>query len=131
MSSIVSCGIDGLRPRPLRTWPNRAIPSSANRARQFATEAGDTDHACAIAELASPCDAINNALARTTSRWAPDCDRATDSNNSRCPAQISNAATGFLMEGSYRTKPQLFARHTTSPLIVDDPRRGGRDDRPR
>src|SRR6476619_3910156 len=57
------------------------------------------DNACAIAELATPCDAINNAFARTTSRCAPDCDRATDSNSSRCPAEISNAATGFLMGG--------------------------------
>jgi hypothetical protein len=82
----------------LRTCPNRANPSSANRARQFATDAGDTDNACAIAVLAAPSDAINNALARTTSRCLPDCDRATDSSNPRCPAEISAAATGFLME---------------------------------
>ena len=40
---------------------------------------------------------ISSALARTTSRWAPDCDRANDSSTSRCPADISNAGTGRLI----------------------------------
>src|SRR5258705_6252121 len=106
--SIVSCGIEGLRPRPLRTSPNFATPSSANRARQFATDAGDTDNARATAVLAAPSAAINNAFARTTSRWAPDCDRANDSSNSRCPSEISNATTGFLIHGFYRTNPDYL-----------------------
>jgi len=73
-----------------------------------ATDAADTDNACAIAVLAAPSDAINNALARTTSRWAPDCDRATESSSSRCPAEISTAATGFLMT-------RFYAASGTSP----------------
>jgi hypothetical protein len=77
--------------------------------------------------LATPSDAINNAFAGITSRCAPDCDRATDSSNSRCPAEISNAATGFLMERIYRTNRYLFARHTTrnqaSPAVCGS---GGR-----
>jgi hypothetical protein len=38
--------------------------------------------------IAIPSDAINSAFARTTSRCAPDCDRANDSSNSRCPAEL-------------------------------------------
>src|SRR5258708_9676667 len=113
--SIVSCGIEGWRPRPLRTSPTFATPSSANRARQFATDAGDTDNARATAVLAAPSAAINNAFARTTSRWAPDCDRANDSSNSRCPSEISNATTGFLIHGFYPTNPD-YLRDT--PLVA-------------
>ena len=76
ISSILDCGIDGLRPRPLRTRPNFAKPSSANRSRQLFTDAGDTDTDRAIAVLATPSAAISSALARTTSRCAPDCRTA-------------------------------------------------------
>ena len=91
-----------LRPRPLRTCPNFAKPSSVNRSRQLLTDPGETDNdAAAIAVLATPSAAINNALARTTSRCTPDCDRANDSSTSRCPADISNAGTGCLIPRSY------------------------------
>jgi hypothetical protein len=64
------------------------------------TEAGDTDNARAMAVFARPSAAISSALARTTSRCVPDCDRANDSSTSRCPADISSADTGCLMAKS-------------------------------
>src|ERR1700694_5215891 len=83
------------------------------RPRQRFTDAGDTDNDAAIAVLATPSAAISSALARTTSRCAPDCDRASDSSTSRCPADISNAGTGCLMAKSYRTYSHFIAGHTT------------------
>src|SRR6185437_5616247 len=100
--SSVASGIEGLRPRPSRTCPNLTRPSSANRVRQFATVAGDTDTAAAIVAFAAPSAAISKALARTTSRCAADCDRANDSNTSRCPSVIANAGTGLLILKSYQ-----------------------------
>src|SRR5258705_9749215 len=85
-----------------------------NRSRQLFTDAGDTDNDPAIAVLATPSAATSSALARTTSRCAPDCDRANDSSTSRCPADISNAGTGCLMPKSYPTYGQFIAGHTTS-----------------
>jgi len=41
--------------------------------RQFATLARDTDSVAAIVAFAAPSAAISKALARTTSRCAPDC----------------------------------------------------------
>ena len=85
-------------------------------------DAGDTDNDAAIAVLATPSAAISSALARTTSRCVPDCDRANDSSTSRCPVDISNAGTGCLMPKSYRTYSQFIAGHTTSeasPLTAE------------
>lgn len=95
--SIVASGIEGLRPRPFRTCPNLTRPSSPNRLCQFTTVPRDTDRLAAIVAFGTPSAAINKALARTTSRCAPDCDRANDSNTARCPSVIANAGTGLLM----------------------------------
>nr|VTP03687.1 hypothetical protein BIN_B_05213 [Mycobacterium riyadhense] len=111
--SIVASGMEGLRPRPCRTCPNLTRPSSLNRVRQFATVAGDTDTLAAIAALATPSAAINKALARTTSRCAPDCDRANDSNILRCPSVTTKAGTGLLIPEIIADNCQLFAGHTT------------------
>nr|GLK33773.1 hypothetical protein GCM10017611_06160 [Rhodococcus wratislaviensis] len=108
ISSIFSCGIEGMRPRPLRTRPNRASPSSANRARQFATEPAATDNSPAMAVFANPSAAISKAFARRTSRCAPDCDRATDSSTSRYDSDS--------IQGRYRT-PHGRILSTQSSLI--------------
>ena len=47
-------GIEGLRPRPSRTLPSFASPSSANRARHATTLDGDTPSRAAIAVFARP-----------------------------------------------------------------------------
>ena len=70
--------------------------------RQFATVVRDTDNVAAIVAFAAPSAAISKALARTTSRCAPDCDRANDFNTSRCPSVTVNAGTGLLMPESYQ-----------------------------
>src|SRR6478672_1338672 len=113
ISSIVSCGMDFLRPRPWRTWANLTSPSSANRARHPLTDAGDTDNAWAIAVFAKPSAAINNARARTTSRCGADDDRATVSRTSRCPGDTNSAGTGGRIPGSIPTNHQLITGHTT------------------
>src|ERR1700739_3150021 len=111
--SSVASGIEGLRPRPSRTCPNLTRPSSANRVRQFATVAGDTDTAATIVAFAAPSAAISKALARTTSRCAADCDRANDSNTSRCPSVIANAGTGLLILAIIPIHYPLFEGNTT------------------
>jgi hypothetical protein len=85
--------------------------------RQFATVAGDTDTAAAIAAFAAPSAAISKALARTTSRCAADCDRANDSNTSRCPSVIANAGTGLLILEIIPIHYQLFEGHATSHFV--------------
>lgn len=82
-SSIVACGIDALRPRPGRTCPNLARPSSANRSRHARTVFGVADSADAIAVLATPSAAISKARARCTSRCWAELDRASTSSDSR------------------------------------------------
>gem|GEM_PF-3186218 len=62
--SIVACGIEGLRPRPKRTSPNWANPSSANRSRHARTVFGVTFTSAAIVVFATPSAANNNARAR-------------------------------------------------------------------
>ena len=124
--SIVASGIEGLRPRPSRTCPNLTRPSSVNRVRQFATVVRDTDNVAAIVAFVAPSAAISKALARTTSRCAPDCDRANDSNTSRCPSVTVNAGTGLLIPEIIPIHCQLFTGHTTSWLVErrQDGRRG-------
>ena len=51
ISSIFSCGIVDLRPRPARTFPSFAKPSSANRARHARTVAGFTPTCAAILDV--------------------------------------------------------------------------------
>ena len=75
--------IEGLGPRPLRTWPSLATPSSANRVRHARTVVGDTPTAAAMCSLACPSAAINNALARSTCRCGAVCDRDNFSNIDR------------------------------------------------
>ena len=83
ISSTFSAGIDGLRPRPLATWPNRLSPSAANCDRQLTTLDGDTANCAAIFVLAAPRPASSNALARVTSRWGAVRDLAIVSRISR------------------------------------------------
>src|SRR4029079_11817709 len=116
--SSVASGIEGLRHRPSRTCPNLTRPSPANRVRQFATVAGDTDTAAAIVAFATPSAPISKALARTTSRCAADCDRANDSNTSRCPSVIANAGTGLLIPEIIPIHYQLFGGQTTSKSLA-------------
>src|SRR3978361_444613 len=47
ISSILSCGIVGFRPLPLRTFPSFANPSAANLVRHADTVAGSTLHPAA------------------------------------------------------------------------------------
>jgi hypothetical protein len=70
ISATCASLIVGLRPRPGRTAPNPASPSSTNRSRHEATEDGDTASASPIAVLATPCPASSSARAATTSRCA-------------------------------------------------------------
>ena len=64
ISSIFCCGIVDLRPRPARTFPSFAKPSSANRARHARTVAGFTPTCAAILTFATPSAASNSAFAR-------------------------------------------------------------------
>ena len=110
-SSTVASGIEGLRPRPSRTCPNLTRPSSVNRVRQFATVVRDTDNVAAIVALDAPSAAINKALARTTSRCAPDCDRANDSNTSRCPSVTANAGRHTHTRNHTNSLPTICGTH--------------------
>jgi len=80
---VVSAGIDGFGPRPLRTSPSLARPSSANRFRQARTVTTVTPTSSAIRLLATPSAASSNALARCTCRCGADRARANTSNASR------------------------------------------------
>jgi hypothetical protein len=80
---MVSFGIEGLRPRPWRTFPHPARPSLAKRSRQARTDIALTANSAAIRAFATPSAAASNALARTTSRCAAVWDRATHSNVTR------------------------------------------------
>jgi hypothetical protein len=64
ISATFASGIDGLRPRPGRTFTEPANPSSENRSRQLVTVAGETPTSLAIRVVANPSQAINNARAR-------------------------------------------------------------------
>src|SRR4029077_1885891 len=75
----------------------------------------DTDTAAAIVAFAAPSAAISKALARTTSRCAADCDRANDSNTSRCPSVIANAGTGLLILKSYQFTTNYLG---DTPLVL-------------
>ncbi len=68
ISSIVDCGITGLRHRPARTSASFARPSSSNRARHERTVPGLVPATFAIDSLANPSAAINKTCARCTSR---------------------------------------------------------------
>src|SRR5664279_3707786 len=83
ISSRLAAEIPGLRPRPARTWPNLDSPSSANLPRHEPAVTGVTPTAAAILALATPSAAINNTLARFTSRCAAAKDRAGTVNASR------------------------------------------------
>lgn len=83
ISSTVSAGIDGLRPRPSRTCANLASPSSANRVRHARTVPAVTPTAAAICTFGRPSAAISSACARRTSRNGAVPDRASTSNASR------------------------------------------------
>ena len=83
ISSTVSAGIDGLRPRPSRTSAKRASPSSANRDRHARTVTAVTPTAAAICTFGRPSAAISSACARRTSRNGAVPDRASTSNASR------------------------------------------------
>src|SRR5664280_3779746 len=82
ISSICAAVTPGLRPRPPRTWPNLASPSSANLVRHERTVTGVTPTVTAILELATPSAAINNTMARFTSRWGAVEDRDSMANTS-------------------------------------------------
>jgi hypothetical protein len=83
ISSTFSAGIDGFGPRPLRTSPSLARPSSANRFRQARTVTVVTPTSAAIRALATPSAASSNAFARCTCRCGADRARANTSNASR------------------------------------------------
>ena len=81
--STCSGVIEGLGPRPVRTCPSFARPSSANRDRHARTVVGDTPTATAMCSLATPSAAINNAFARITCRCGAVCDRTSFSSVER------------------------------------------------
>ena len=114
----------GLAASTLTDLPELDQTVPANRVRQFATVVRDTDTVAAIVAFAAPSAAISKALARTTSRCAPDCDRANDFNTSRCPSVTVNAGTGLLMPEIIPIHCQLFAGHTTSERHIVDLKRG-------
>src|SRR5664279_2847890 len=64
ISSILSCGIVDLRPRPSRTLPSLASPSSAKRSRQARTVEAFTPTRAAIRVFATPSAASSSASAR-------------------------------------------------------------------
>ena len=97
ISSIFACGISGLRPRPLRTWPNLARPSAAKRARHSSTVGTDTPTCSAVRELAVPSAAINSTRALSTSRWAAVDDLAMASRVALWLSVSSNGAAGWFM----------------------------------
>ena len=68
ISSTFSAGIDGFGPRPLRTSPSLASPSSANRFRQARTVTTVTPTSSAIRVLATPSAASSNAVGRLPGR---------------------------------------------------------------
>ncbi|MET3176777.1 UNVERIFIED_ORG: hypothetical protein ABIB52_004652 [Arthrobacter sp. UYCu721] len=112
MSSIVDCGITGLRPRPLRTFPSFARPSLVNRARQARTVPGATPATRAIHSLASPLAAIRSTCARWTSQWEAVCDFDNTSNTAHCSSDITKAGAGFDMPAARTLKSQpLRQRH--------------------
>lgn len=77
ISAIFPGGIDGLRPRPLPTFPHLASPSAWKRCRQARTDTAVVPNSAAILVLATPSAAASNAFARTTSRCGDVCDLAT------------------------------------------------------
>ena len=96
MASMVSWGIEGLRPRPLATLPMRSTPSASNRARHASTLPRPTPSRSAISVLDTPSAAITSALAWRTSRWGRDVERAITSSVARCSAVITSGAAGRL-----------------------------------
>ena len=73
-----------------------------------------------MAVFARPSAAINNARARTTSRCGADCDRATDSRTSRCPADTQQRRNRWPHAAqSYQANHQLITGHTTSTVVGD------------
>src|SRR6266568_871799 len=124
--AIFSTGIDGLRPRPLRTSPKSTIPRCANSARHASTVGRDTPTTSAISTFDTPSAANSNARARCTTRNDNVCERASASNTSRWPSVTSNASAARLMN-RYYTTVILFARHDTSGPAGQDPRAGRRD----
>ena len=83
ISSTFSAGIDGFGPRPWRTSPSLARPSSANRFRQARTVTAVTPTSSAIRVVATPSAASSNAFARCTCRCGADRARTNTSNASR------------------------------------------------
>ena len=103
ISSILACGIVDLRPRPERTLPSFASPSSANRDRQARTVAGFTPTRDAIRVFATPSAASSNASARCTCRCGAVCDRARTCSAARCPSDMTKAAAGVITHEVYPT----------------------------
>ena len=118
ISSIVSAGSTACGPAP-RGPPELDQTVLGEPIAPARTVAGDTDTARAIAVFATPSAAISNARARCTSRCGADCDRANDSNTSRCPSVIANAGTGLLILEIIPIHYQLFGGHTTSTVVGD------------
>ncbi len=94
--SMVSWGIDGLRPRPLATLPMRSTPSASKRARHASTVPRPTPTRSAMTLLATPSAASNRPLAWRTSRCGRELDRAMRSSSARCSTVISSGAAGRL-----------------------------------
>ena len=95
ISSILSCGISGGRPRPGATLPNFVNPCSANRFRHARTVTGVTPVSVAIWAFATPSAASSRTRARCTSRCAAVCEAANRSRISRWLSDMANAAAGF------------------------------------
>src|SRR5664280_3691473 len=84
--------------------------------RQERTVTGVTPIIAAILELATPSAAINNTLARFTSRCAAVEDRDSMANASRCPADMTNGAAALFMRTAYQTAAIYFG---DIPLVLD------------
>ena len=98
--SILSCGIDGLRPRPLRTCPN--LPDHPRRTASASSPPWPATPtiACAIAVFAAP-SAPSTKPSPAPPHDGPRLRPRQRLQHLTLPLGISNAATGFLMQGSY------------------------------
>ena len=109
-----SCGIEGLRPRPVLTLPTPFTPSVANWCRQPSTVERDTPRALAVCSFALPSAAINNPLASRTMRCGRDGEAAIFSSISLSCDESARAGAGGWAMPDHTTSARLLVGHYTS-----------------
>src|ERR1035437_1040621 len=116
ISSTLAAVTPGLRPRPSRTWPNFDSPSSANLPRHERTVTGVTPTLAAILELATPSAAINNTVARFTSRCAAVEDRGEPQRKHDPRRHLTNiGASNGLLRDYFRRDRISASKQNASP----------------